>query len=80
MREILGCLLSPSTSALQALELFEADLCGAVTVVAFEVDFTPVTRLIMLLGFTIKKDDLCVREKCSEYVEEIQFIPLDVAD
>ena len=80
MNEIVGCLLSPSTSALQALELFEADLCGTITVVACKVGVTPVTCLIMLLGFTIKKDDLCVREKHSEYVEGIQFIPQDVAD
>lgn len=68
------------------LELFEVDFSSAVTVVAtfevvaFEVNFTPVTRLIMLLGFAIEKEDLCVREKCSEYVGGIQFIPLDVAD
>ena len=80
MNEIVGWLPSPSTSALQALELFEADLCGAIMVVAFKVDFTLVTHLIMLLGFTMKKDDLCVREKCSEFVEGIWFIPLDVTD
>ena len=80
MNKTIGRLLSPPAAAIRALEPFEADPCGAVTVVVFEV-FAPVTCLI-ILGFIIEKTDLCVGGRCGEYVGEgeVQFIPLDVAD
>ena len=48
--------------------------------VVFKV-FAPVTHLI-ILGFIIKKTDLCVGGRCGEYVGEggVQFILLDIAD
>ena len=80
MNKTVGRLPSPPAAAIRALEPFEADPRGAVTVVVFEV-FALVTRLI-ILGFVIEKTDLCVGGRCGEYVGEggVQFIPLDVAD
>ena len=80
MNKTVGRLPSPPAAAIQALEPFEADPRGAVTVVVFEV-FTLVTHLI-ILGFVIEKTDLCVGGRCGEYVGEggVQFIPLDIAD
>ena len=80
MNKTVGRLPSPPAAAIRALEPFEADPRGAVTVVVFEV-FALVTRLI-ILGFVIKKTDLCVGGRCGEYVGEggVEFIPLDVAD